>query len=185
MILMSFPIVVSHHIDVYSLLHPPVPSLPVEPNGLVLRQADSINSGREECSCPICGEAYGFFERLVDHVRYNQMIETKDKFPREGTHLSIDDRFLEKEEYPITDIEILKKHFTEEISEIIVVAEGIDPIMSGTFQALHSYKVEDIVWEADAEFVPCVGVDDVDRTSLRVDLDKFHLVHTKSVNGTK
>jgi hypothetical protein len=173
MLLLSFPTVIAHHIDIYSMLHPPVPTL-VNPDGLVLRQADSVTCNREECICPICGESYGTHERLVHHIRFQQMIEIKDKYPVEGTHLSIDETILETSKYPITDMLTLQQHFDSEISEVIAVVEGIDPIMSGTFQALHSYKMEDIVWDAQAEFTPCLDVNPNNGSALAVNLVKFH-----------
>jgi len=74
--------------------------------------------------------------------------------------------------------------------EIICVVEAIDPIMSGTFQALQSYTIDDI--EFGAEFAPCIladkegGKKDIGRLgrwfvgrsavgrSVKVDLDSFH-----------
>ena len=49
--------------------------------------------------------------------------------------------------------------------------EGIDPLTSGTFQALHSYMPEDIEW--NASFVSCI----TSTTALEatfVDLTLFH-----------
>ena len=79
--------------------------------------------------------------------------------------------------------------------EIICVVEAIDPIMSGTFQAIQSYTLDDIVF--DAEFAPCVLADVgsgpkdigwlsrwfVGRSavgrSVKVDLDSFHKVEQR------
>lgn len=75
--------------------------------------------------------------------------------------------------------------------EIICVMEAIDPIMSGTFQAVQSYTSDDIAFDAD--FAPCVMADSdggeknmgwyrsrlffgsspVGR-SVKIDLDSFH-----------
>lgn len=54
--------------------------------------------------------------------------------------------------------------------------EGIEPIGSGTFAALQSYRFEDIVFHAGAHFRPCVeAVETKDGKSIvRVDLDRFH-----------
>ena len=70
------------------------------------------------------------------------------------------------------------------LSEIIVVVEGIDPQLSGTFQALQSYRYEDIAW--DCEFEPCLSVSAMGagRKSGRgyvVDMAKFHQV--RSINS--
>ena len=79
--------------------------------------------------------------------------------------------------------------------EIICVVEAIDPIMSGTFQAIQSYTLDDIVF--DAAFAPCVLADTesgpkdigwlsrwfVGRSavgrSVKVDLDSFHKVEKR------
>lgn len=77
--------------------------------------------------------------------------------------------------------------------EIICVVEAIDPLMSGTFQAIQSYTLDDIVFHA--EFAPCmiadeeeVGAKDIGwlgrcligrslvGRSVKVDLDSFHKV---------
>jgi hypothetical protein len=88
-----------------------------------------------------------------------------------------------------------KKYLSEANVEILVVMEAIDPITSGTFQAIQSYTVDDI--EFDKEFAPCVLTDSteevrkqeslwwkifsrvfVGRTAvgraIKIDLDSFH-----------
>ena len=77
--------------------------------------------------------------------------------------------------------------------------QAIDPIMSGTFQALQSYTIDDIVF--DKEFAPCVVADPLRQDgktifrkrlvrflrrvfvgrssvgrSVKVDLDSFHKI---------
>ena len=84
-----------------------------------------------------------------------------------------------------------RNYWREANVEIICVVEAIDPMASGTFQAIQSYTLDDIVF--DAEFAPCVLADDpkagsedvgwlgrwfVGRSavgrSVKVDLDSFH-----------
>jgi hypothetical protein len=179
MLFLSVPTVVSHHIDLYSILHPPQ-DLPVESGGVTLRQADSISSNREEVICPVCGESYGTFERWQNHVTYQRIAEEVGQQPIDGTHLS-----LTKTDFipsapnnckPIQDIEILKEYFRNEVSEVISVVEGIEPLASGTFSSLHSYQFEDIVFDENARFSPCVeAVEDRKGDSfVRVDLNRFH-----------
>lgn len=172
---MSMPSVVSHHIDIYSLLHPPVKNYPMRPNGLILRQVDSATGNRDDFICPICGESYGTHERWVQHVKYQKIVEKQDGYPVEGTHLSIPDELLKsKPDYsPIQNVNRLRDYFQNEISEIVVVVEGIEPLISGTFQALQSYQIQDIVWDADAQFQPCLNVDG---SRLKVDLNQFHFI---------
>ena len=88
-----------------------------------------------------------------------------------------------------------RSYLKEANIEIICVVEAIDPIMSGTFQAIQSYTLDDIVF--DAEFAPCVLTDTesgpkdigwlsrwfVGRSavgrSVKVDLDSFHKVEKR------
>mmetsp|Transcript_32617 Transcript_32617/g.68579 ORF Transcript_32617/g.68579 Transcript_32617/m.68579 type:complete len:346 (+) Transcript_32617:426-1463(+) len=84
-----------------------------------------------------------------------------------------------------------RKYLSESNIEIICVLEAIDPIMSGTFQAIQSYTLDDI--EFGAEFAPCVLADRDEGMkdtigwlrklvlgrgavghSVKIDLDSFH-----------
>jgi hypothetical protein len=174
---LSFPTVISHHIDAYSHLSPTVAvhnhtTATVDPAGMMLRQVDSQTANREEVICPVCAEAYGTHERWQRHVRYQQMVEKKDKFPVETSHLVLQENDL-KPPKPVTLAE-LRDHFDQNLSEIIVVVEGIDPLLSGTFQALHSYQIDDLVWHEHAVYSPCMQVQS---DHIRVDLDEFHKVN--------
>jgi hypothetical protein len=155
MMFLSLPYVASHHIDIYSLLHPPRVA-PVNPSGLLLRQVDSYTANREEYACPICGESYCSEKQYRNHIQYMVDIETEDGFPVVGTHLSI-----AKSEYtgplssgrftPVTDINVLKEHFLQEISEIVIVVEGIEPISSGTFAGVSLQNAFNVT--GDIEFL--------------------------------
>ena len=124
---LSFPTVISHHLDVYSMLYPPR-EVGVAPSGLILRQADSVTANREEVICPVCGESYGTHERWVQHVRYQQMVEHKDGYPVEASHLSLTARDLRKPETPT--MQEFQQYFEQHVAEIILVTEGIDPLVS-------------------------------------------------------
>lgn len=113
MLFLSFPFVISHHIDLYSLLHHesadatllhyPSPntltrrrsrtalgtSRSVDPSGLLLRQADSAVGLRSDVICPVCGESYGTVERWLCHVRFQKIVEENDGYGKEGTHLAL------------------------------------------------------------------------------------------------
>jgi hypothetical protein len=140
MLFLSLPAVASHHVDIYSLLHPPRVT-PVNPSGLTLRQADSAISSRQEVICPICGEDYGTYERWVSHVKYMIIVETNGRHKKSSClHTS-----LPKSDYMAAppdnatatlDVSELQAHFAQEISEVICVVEGIEPISSGTFSAV-------------------------------------------------
>lgn len=175
---LSVPTVVTHQIDLYSILHPPRPT-PVNPVGMSLRQADSMTGNREEYICPVCGESYGTYDRWRKHVKYQRIVEEKDDYPVDGTHLALDEKdfrpVTDKKFQPTKSIDELEEYFKNEISEIICVVEAIEPISSGTFAALHSYRVEDIVFHFGARFSPCVeAVKTKNEEFLRVDLDRFH-----------
>jgi hypothetical protein len=131
MLFLSFPTVVSHHIDLYSLLHPPSSHMSVRPSGLVLRQVDGWTANRDDVICPICGESYGTMDRLRNHVRYNKIVESKDDYPKQNTHLSLNFDDFQKSRQTVVDLEILKAHFRDHVSEVIAVVEAIDPILSG------------------------------------------------------
>ena len=125
---LSFPTIVNHNIDMYSLLHPPSATVLMKPRGLVLRQVDGDTANRDDIICPICGESYGNFERWVSHVRYSSIVEKQEDYPVEDTHLSID--LSELQGSPgteaIRDMEQLEQHFKQNVSEILCVVEGIE-----------------------------------------------------------
>lgn len=54
---------------------------------------------------------------------------------------------------------------------MLAVFEAIDPLMSGTFQALQSYKIEDIVFGGD--FANCLKASSAHH-AFEVDLKRFH-----------
>lgn len=175
MLFLSFPTVVSHHIDLYSLLHPPSHHMSFRPSGLILRQVDGWTAERDDVICPICGESFGTMERLKSHVRYQRIVESKEDYPKENTHLSMNIEQLEVLQQSTTDLDKLKQYFHDHASEVIAVVEGIDPIMSGTFQSLHSYRFEDIVWNDRTQFAPCMEiVSSTDGSFFQVDLDRYH-----------
>ena len=166
MLYTSLPVEVHHHIDNHSVLSPRQMPLVEDSHGLVLRTADSLTANREEIVCPVCGEAYGTYERLWKHIQYNRVVEERDDYPHESSHLG----FAMPDITPIS-LEEVKTHFEQHISEIVVVVEGIDPQVSGTFQSLQSYKYEDIAWAG--EFEPCLSVRS---NKFCVDFAKFHEV---------
>lgn len=182
MLFLSFPNVVSHNIDMYSLLHPPVATMLMKPKGLVLRQVDGYTANRDDIICPVCGESYGTFDRWLNHVRYTQIVEKQDDFPIASTHRSLNLAEIEKEPYsrPIKDIPSLRQYFQNNVSEILCLVEGIDPMQSGTFQALQSYRLEDIQWETYAQFSPCLSIENIAFNGkdkiYSVALDRYHAI---------
>ena len=160
----SAPTSIIHHIDHHSALSPVAMPLTEGDHGLVLRSIDSATASRDEIVCPVCGEAYGTYARLMKHIRYAQLSEEREGYPIEGSHLG----FQMPDTSPIT-LEEVQRHVERTLSEIVVVVEAVDPQLSGTFQSLQSYKYDDI--EFGAEFEQCLFHK---QNKFFVDLTKFH-----------
>jgi hypothetical protein len=169
MLFLGLPCIVRHEIDVYSALHPQVCSkFRLPRSGLHLRDVDSRTGNIEQLACPICAESYGDLHRLKAHVQYNQLTERHDRVPVEGSHQSLALDHLEPPKPPtLLDV---KDSFPE---ELLVVVEGIDPLMSGSFQGLQSYKIEDVSW--GARFANCIFTE-VAYSAMTVNLHQFHEV---------
>lgn len=205
MLFLSMPTVINHHIDVYSMLHPPLQpklgdttgnSKSIYSNrcaGLTLRQADSAVHGRQEVECPICATTFSTVQSLHRHIRFQQIAERQEGYPEEGTHLELpvvsrqskQEQEMAVPQYsPIADLQQLRTFFEREISEVICIVEGLDPLSSGTFQSLQSYRFEDIVWEENAIFHPCVTVANNKKRGdyFRVNLSRFHQVDLLASN---
>lgn len=169
---LSWPTTVVHEIDSHSPLHP-LTTLPkthvteLHHGGLNKRHAEAVAGDHDRYACPACGESYGSLDRLRRHVRYVQRYETNDKLPiGPQTHRAIDVETLKPPPEPT--LKELKEWFPE---EVIVVMEGIDSLASGTFMALQSYTLDDVVFEG--QFADCMKFS---KTETVVDLHKFHSV---------
>ena len=160
----SAPTSIIHHIDHHSALSPSSMPLTESDHGLALRSVDSATANREEIICPVCGEGYGTYDRLMKHIEYTRIVEKQDEYPVEGSHLG----FEMPDTSPITLAEV-QRHIERKLSEIVVVVEAIDPQLSGTFQSVQSYKYDDI--EFGADFEKCMFTRD---SKFVVDLLKFH-----------
>jgi len=191
----------------------------IDPSGLNLRENDSYTGSQDGLRCVICGETYGTVSNLIQHIRYNQHLENHDGVPVRGSHQELDVNTIFKrglqsqsghgnsEAGDSTDrnssCDVINKpllpqwydehrrYLTQANIEIICVIEAIDPMTSGTFQAIQSYTVDDIVF-GDVDFAPCVMTDrDVGPKghawlkrlllgrgalgrSVKIDLDAFH-----------
>jgi len=174
----SVPADIVHHIDCHSPLSPRRLPFVERGHGLVLRSLDSHTGNRDEIICPVCGEAYGTYERLTKHIEYNAMLEAREgagAFPQGKSHVGFELPEIE----PLT-IDLVRNHIEKSFSEIIVVVEAIDPQLSGTFQSLQSYKYEDIVF--DAEFAKCMSTDSA-KNEFRVDMEQFHKTCKHGADG--
>lgn len=175
MVFTGVPMNATHAIDPFSPLAPRYMREDLnlmKGHGLILRQADMLAGSLGAMPCPVCGETYETPEQLKAHIEYTKIIEeySDPVVPIKGTHRDPDlitPRLTKK--FEITK-EIIMENLKDK--EILVVLEGIEPMHSGTFQALHSYKLEDIAF--NARFAPCIS-----RTekSTYVDLDEFHKVY--------
>jgi hypothetical protein len=168
----SIPANVTHQIDAYSALAPP--SLREEVNtksshGIVYREVDSPGN-----ACPVCGEVYDSLQQLEHHIAYKRIEESMiPNFPIKGSHRDSD---LVKDAL-VKPIELTEQDIIEQLSdkEIMCIVEGIEPMVSGTFQALQSYKLEDIVF--GGTFAPCMSQRD---GQIYVDVSQFHKIDQPS-----
>lgn len=172
MLFTSVPSTVTHHIDAYSPLTPihlrDDDNL-VQRHGLPLREVDRMVENNGGIPCPVCGETYGTFENLNRHIRYNGLTESNDNVPIEGSHR--DPKLIAPENarpFEMTETDI-RTNLVDK--EVMVVVEGIEPLISGTFQALQSYALDDVVF--GGKFAPCMSQRD---GKVFVDLDKFHQI---------
>lgn len=167
----SIPANVTHCIDKFSPLTPPklrkkVNSL--DGNGLVLREVDSEVGHRDSIPCPVCGETFSSFELLERHIAYSKLIENaEDNFPIFGSHSDTSLLWPKHiKPFQLKELDIREQLMDK---EIMCVLEGIEPMVSGSFQALQSYKLEDIVF--GGRFSPCMSQQN---GRIFVDIDKFH-----------
>lgn len=165
----------------------------MDPCGLDLREDDSYTGGRDGLKCAVCGETYGTAANLIQHIRYNQHTETHDGVPVIGSHRELDVESIFKNRRSMSrwmpepnndeaadefsdDMRIVideptppwykeyQRYMREANIEIICLMEAIDPIASGTFAAIQSYTIDDIIFEGD--FAPCVLADRVEDNTL-------------------
>lgn len=151
----SIPLNVTHQIDTFSPLLPKNHkklSKRLDGGGLQLRQIDQFING-VGLMCPVCGESFGCQHQLRKHINYNAMVERMEAYPIKGSHQDPDivGPVLE-EPKEITENDI-REHLKDK--EIMCVVEGIEPMVSGTFQALQSYKIKDIYF--GGRFAPCMS----------------------------
>jgi len=83
------------------------------------------------------------------------------------------------------DVRDAIEHFLESSQlEIICIVEGIEPQSSATFQARHSYTVDDIMF--DHWFVECFGTDPKNPSKIAMDMQNFHevapLAHNQKIS---
>ena len=99
------------------------------------------------------GDICGSFIQLKKHIYYSSLGEAQDSYPIRGSHRDPDivNPYLQAPK-EVTENDIFE-HLKDK--EIMVVVEGIEPMVSGTFQALQSYKIKDIYF--GGRFAPCMS----------------------------
>ena len=176
----SVPYSIIHEIDFFSPLAPSViRKLHKEHgewligwNGLERRESDARNQTSYGWVCPVCAMACGEMGRLFSHINYMKLQDRNTGIPVDRSHESIPDELLDfshVQGLQGMDVNSLKSHLKN--IEIICVVEGMDPITSGSFQALQSYTFDDLVF--GGSFLPCVRMVEGE---IVVDLDKFHRI---------
>ena len=191
---LGWPTTIVHAIDCHSPLHPMSStasfsscedgrhdhhSYQMSDAGLNLRHAEAAAGENNRYECPVCGEAYGSLTRLRNHVAFYQQNERNDGLPLEGSHceLQVDDICSPA----VPTLHDLQEWYPD---EIIAVVEGIDPLTSGTFQAMQSYTLEDLTF--GGEFATCCTTlngkgaaatsANADAAPVVLNLEKFHAV---------
>jgi hypothetical protein len=182
----SIPSLITHHIDSYSPLMPSnyhpkekssTSSRPgdiVGSYGLSLREVDCWTGNRDKgIPCSICGVGFSTNDKLWNHIRNYQIMEKTSSMKIEGSHQQLgsqdDETNMATTKLKIPTLAELQMLWAESNMELIVIVEGIDPLMSGSFMALQSYQSEDIVF--GARFENCI-IDE--GTGKKVDYNLFH-----------
>jgi len=177
----SVPYTVVHEIDIFSPLCPsfeqPLPEFSTWFNGhhgLDRRASEARTLQTAAWICPSCSMPCADSASLQNHIKYMKIKNMYSKMDR-NSHLSIPDDYLNFNPVTFEMIkeDLLRKHL--ENIEIICVVEGIEPITSGTFQALQSYTLGEIVF--NGSFKRCLDVKD---DEFVVDLDAFHEIFITS-----
>mmetsp|Transcript_12166 Transcript_12166/g.35627 ORF Transcript_12166/g.35627 Transcript_12166/m.35627 type:complete len:431 (+) Transcript_12166:599-1891(+) len=150
--------------------------------GMNLRELDSATGSRDGLRCDVCGETYNTRDNLAKHITFQKLLEKHDGVPVIGSHQELDVDTVLQNCSKGRDKELSSKELSGFIAgetepynaiEILVVLEAIEPLMSGTFQSMQSYTIEDI--EFGAEFVHCfVANDDRSQCAAKMDFDLFH-----------
>ena len=189
MLYVALPCTATHYIDSHSPIRPRTAASSattidrcfiIDGCGMDLRDGDAMAGDRDAYKCVVCGETYGTVENLQRHISYTAWVEKCDGIPEGNVkrHLDIaqspaDDWRLAKSEAVASNAVIydeFRNMFETDGIEILAVFEAIEPLISGTFQALQSYCLEDIVFGHD--FAPCLKTSS--RGAIAVDLEMFH-----------
>lgn len=152
--------------------------------GMNLRELDSATGNRNGLQCRLCGETYYTRNNLAQHIIFQSFSEKHGGIPVEGSHQELDVdavlHFCSKGKDREISLDEIKAHIAGEVEphesiEILALMEGIEPLLSGTFQSMQSYTIDDI--EFESEFVDCLVVDKLSSSyAAKMDLNLFHKV---------
>lgn len=181
----SIPANVTHQIDCFSPLAPPKlrrnagqQAIYGNGRGLNLREVDQDVGGRG-CPCPVCGQTFASQDLLQKHIKYQSLVEALNgKIPIEGSHRDTSLTTQASKKPTVVTETQLRNHLQDK--EIMVVVEGIEPMVSGTFQALQSYKLEDITF--GGRYAPCMSQKG---GKIFVDIDNFHTILAPSESSIR
>eukprot|EP00924_Labyrinthula_sp_SR-Ha-C_P004167 snap_masked-scaffold_3-processed-gene-16.50-mRNA-1 protein AED:0.04 eAED:0.04 QI:0/-1/0/1/-1/1/1/0/566 len=120
----------------------------------------------EESSSPTVSFANGLYPGAIEngekrHSKLKTLFNNSNKLLRSSSSVEGETRSL------LADVE---RHIRESNLEIVVLVEGIEARSSNTFQARHSYKINDI--EFDKFFAPCMEV--APNGLAQINLNYFH-----------
>jgi len=176
-LLLSLPDIVTHNIDEFSPLAPKIMEnakigVSLKTSGLTLRTEDALHGCRDAVACPVCGETYGSVELLALHAKYTATTESGDGFDLHGKILDDVEALIDLKKDAAAHLgERVQETIREEGIEIVCVLEGIEPIMSGTFQAVQSYTYDEIVF--GGTFLPCIERNDSKGGKTVANVNKF------------
>jgi potassium inwardly-rectifying channel subfamily J len=85
----------------------------------------------------------------------------------------------EKLDWQIDEQEMIQKYMRDRKIEIITIVEGIDAATGGSVQAMHSFTLNEIIWNKG--FVPCV-FEDEDNCAI-IDFSLFHEIEDVSLDA--
>jgi potassium inwardly-rectifying channel subfamily J len=85
----------------------------------------------------------------------------------------------EKFDWQIDEQEMIQKYMKDRKIEIITIVEGIDAATGGSVQAMHSFTLNEIIWNKG--FVPCV-FEDEDNCAI-IDFSLFHEIEDVSLDA--
>eukprot|EP00924_Labyrinthula_sp_SR-Ha-C_P003708 snap_masked-scaffold_3-processed-gene-2.14-mRNA-1 protein AED:1.00 eAED:1.00 QI:0/-1/0/0/-1/1/1/0/482 len=164
-LLLILPELITHEIDSKSPLSP---NSKYEFPSLVSRDVDFRTGNQANNICAVCGEEFLGSKQLELHCRYDHGLNVEPCLNSGG---EVKEKVKQKNYISSLSEEKIRDHMVTNMIEVIVVVEGIEPSSSASFQARHSYTIDDIVFHK--RFGNCVS-NIADRGGLAVNLNCFN-----------